>query len=931
MKNKSNKIIFLVLALVKPLICSDIFDIGISYFLDAKYELSEIMFRKTYLAEEISEKSVDFYLAYCLYLNDKIESAKEIYKKLSNSAFDDPKLVVFSNLMYAECCSLLNLYEEAIEAYDSVIKSPLIENQDIHLYAFYGKIYCLYKLKKYNETLVAISLFKSFLNKERTNNIEPTVEEQIDYILADCWYQKGNYKKASESFKNFIDKYRNSYLSLYATFKLFLIHEAQKNYKEAETTLKLLEDRIDSPEIENIIKYNLARVLVKQKKFTQAIKIYQQILSNIQDKQFKEYIELELSFCLYQQRNYSKAIETLNRIKSKSDEININKQYLLGLCYFNNKNYKEAINTFSKFLKLYPNNIRWIDDVTYWLGMSYYKNKQYNRAIQTFSLLRNKKSSTYYLAASLYIAKSYKELKEYELAKLLLSSLLENEQKLNDESIGIILYELAENYKLTYDFNTSLQYLRKILDKNIQDSYLIFSTKISLAEIYSYLNNYKETEKIISELIRQKNLPENLALKAKLLYLDVKYNLSKKEEAESIAWELLNSYSGKISIEENRYIINILSKIYIENRNFAKLIEILEKLSSYINTAEERLLLDLRIIRIANLIKDYNKIYSKILKIQKENKNKRIGIVDYYLAKYYLNIDDKRNFLTTLLKFNTYTTEAYKYFNFEEISDLLSMCRENSDEITLHICENIIPALNFEPQRKIELIKDTIENFLTKRDYQKALKLSSLVKRISYDPFTASYSEFVIARIYELTNRFNWAENMYKEIIEKYPQSPLIPKVYLSLIRYYKSKNEEDKVRFYEEILIGKYPDSEETYEWLYTKSQLLMNECKYQEAIDNLKKLTNSKNYSALAQKLIADCYFNLGKYKEASVEYLRVIYLYPDKIDLSSEAQFMVGVCAEKLNLYNEAKRAYTTSKEKYPGTLWAQEADFRLKKLR
>lgn len=929
MNNKFKIIIFLFL--FKFFVYADFFDLGLSYFLDGKYKLSELMFKRKYLSNEISEKSYDFYLGYCLYLNDKIESAKEIFKKLSNNLVNDEKLEIYSNLMYAECCALLNLYEEAIETYNVVLKSPISDNFEAHLYAFYGKIYCLYKLKKYNETLITISLFKSFIEKEKLKGIDNVLEEQIEYILADCWYQKGNYKKALENFKNFINRCKDPYLYLYANFKLFSIYEVQKNYKEAEEILKLLEYKTNSLETNNILKYNLARILVKQKKINQAIKIYQQILSNIDNKQFRQHIELELSFCLYQQKNYSKAIETLNKINSDSKEINSNKQYLLGLCYFNNKNYKEAINTFSKFLKTYPDNIKWIDDVTYWLGISYYKNQQYNKAIQTLSLLKNKKSSSYYLAACLYIAKSYKELKEYELARLLLSSLLENEKKLNNESINIIFYELAENYKLSYDFQTALQYFKKILEKNANEN-LIISTKISIAEVYKHLNDYKESEKILSELIdKQKKLSENLNLKIKLLFLDTKYNLSKLEEAENIALELLNFYSTKLSIEENKYILNTLSKIYINRKDFAKLIGILEKYSSYINNPEEKFLLDLRILRIANMIKDYNKLYNKIVKIQKENETYQNSIVDYYLIKYYSNINNTKNLLMTLLKFNTHPLETYKYFNYEEFSDLLSICKENSDEITLHLCENVLPYINFETQQKIELIKNITENFLAKKEYQKALKLSSLIKRISYDPFTSSYSEFVIARIYELTNKPNWAENIYKEIIEKYPQSPLIPKIYLSLIRYYKNKNEDDKLKFYEELLLGKYPDTEETYEWLYEKALSLMSASKYYEAIEYLKKLTNSKNYAAHSQKLIADCYFNLGKYKEASVEYLRVIYIYPEKTELSSEAQFMVGVCAEKLNLYNEAKKAYITSKEKYPGTLWAQEADFRLKKLK
>ncbi|MCX7910810.1 MAG: tetratricopeptide repeat protein [Endomicrobia bacterium] len=930
---KNLKLLILLISFVVSF-CHSSFDLGISYFLDEKYELSEVMFKRNNFYKKEKDISNDFYLAYSLYLNNKINDAKEIYKKLYNEISEDKKLKIYASLMYAECCVLLKDYEEALSVYDSILKTD-INYIDYGLvpYIFYGKIYCLYNLKRYNDALITISLFKTYISKQKNLKLDKELEEQLDYILGECWYNKGNYKKAVEIFKNFATKYKNSYLYLNANFKLFLIYEAQKNYKDAEIVLKLLEEKVPK-EQKWIIKYNIARILSKQKKFNQSIKIYQEILSDIIDKKLKSFVELMLSYCFYQLKNYQKAIEILSKIDCSGEEININKYYLLGLSYFNNKNYNEAIQIFSKFLKLYPPNVKWYDDVIYWLGVSYYKNKQYTKSIQTFSLLKSKKSSVYYLSACLYIAKSYKELKEYDLAKLILTSLLDlKDNQLNDNSLCMIFYELAENYKLSYEFQIALQYYKKILEKNIDDTYLLLSTKISIAEIYNHLNDYKESEKILSELLSSnEKIPESLNLKIKLLYLSTKYNLADITHAEKIATELIYSYSNKLSIEEIRYVVNLLSKIYAKNNNYNKFIDMLEKLSSVVNQSEEKFLIDLRILRILSLANDFNKLYNKIVKIQKENKSISVlGITDYYLTKYYLLTDNKKEFFSTLYKFSSYSIEGYKYFNYEELSNLLDICIENSSDIAVQICENIIPNLNFETKQKLDIVKNVIENLIAKKEYNKVLKLASLVKRISYDPFTSSYSEFIIAKIYEITQKNNWAENMYKEIIEKYPNSPYIPKIYLSLIRYYKNINDNEKMRLYEELLLGKYPTAEETYEYLYEKAQCLISNNDYYNAIEILRKLTNSKTYGAISQKLIADCYFNLKEYKKASVEYLRVIYLYPDNIELSSEAQYMVGVCAEKLNLYSEAKKAYINSKEKYPNTLWAQEAEFRLKKLK
>ncbi|MEN3013275.1 MAG: tetratricopeptide repeat protein [Endomicrobiia bacterium] len=912
---------------------SDI-EIGISYFLNGNYELSELMFKRNNFYEKGINLYSDFYLGYLLYLNDKINLSKEIFKRYIDNTSIDNNLRLYSNLIYAECCVLLNEYEEALTVYDKILEKSSISNleSDLLMYSLYGKIYSLYKLKKYNNTLITISLFKSYVSKKKIIKIDPQIEQQIEYILADCWYQKGNYNKAKDIFQNFVTKYKNSPLAAYSNFKLFLIYDNQQNYKEAENILKSLENTTSSLELQDIIKYNLARILLKQKKFNSAIKIYQQMLSNIQNTQFKYHIELELAYCFYQLKNYQKTIEILNKIDTKKEEININKDYLLGLAYFCNKNYEAAIQTFNKFLKLYPATTKWYDDVIYWLGVSYYRDKQFNKAIQTFSFFKNKKSSTYYLAAYLYTAKSYKELKEYELAKLILNSLLEQKNKLNESSVGILLYELAENYKLSYEFQIALQYYKKIIEKNIKDEYLLNSAKISMAEIYNHLNKYDEAERLLSEVLDLDKLPEELVLKAKILYMESKYNLNNLKEVETVADEIVNYYINKLSNDELKYITNLFTKIYFHTKNFKKLIEILEKISLKMNNSEEKLLLDLKIIRIANLTKDYNKLYNKVTRIQKENKKVDVlCITDFYLSKYYLELNNIKELMYELLKFNNYPSSAYKYFTYEEFYELLSICKKNSPETTMYLCENILPYLNFENYQKVELIKNIIESFIGEKEYQKAVKLLSLIKKISQDPYNLAYSEFVIGKIYESTGKTELAKSIYEGIIEKYPESPFLPQIYISLIKYYKNKNENEKAQFYEEQLTVKYPNEEETHKYLFEKAKVLMSNSEYLDAIEIFKKLVNSKSFADISQKLLADCYFNLGKYKEASVEYLRLIYLHPDKIELCSEAQYMVGVCAEKLNLYNEAKKAYISSKEKYPGTLWAQEAELKLKKFK
>jgi TolA-binding protein len=131
-------------------------------------------------------------------------------------------------------------------------------------------------------------------------------------------------------------------------------------------------------------------------------------------------------------------------------------------------------------------------------------------------------------------------------------------------------------------------------------------------------------------------------------------------------------------------------------------------------------------------------------------------------------------------------------------------------------------------------------------------------------------------------------------------------------------------------MLLSLYPDSGETYQYLFDTAKTFETEKNYEEAIKRYSMVLNSKNLElqAVSQKSLGDCYYNLGKYKESSVEYLKLIYLYPQYTNLCAEAQFMVGKCCENLKLLDEAKKAYNNSIKNYPGTLWAQEAEQQLK---
>jgi tetratricopeptide (TPR) repeat protein len=922
------KILVPLLFLSTKIFCS-YFDIGVTYFIDKKYVLAEYWLKKSYLFEEKDNKDVLLLLGNVYYLDKKYVLAEKTYRTLFKNCLLDTQTENFVKFMLAECNIYLGKYDETIKFCDQID----IQNFDKILlpYLYYTKIFALYKTGEYNSVLTNISLLKTYLKTENLV-LEKNIAQQIDYILAESWYAKGNYKNAVENFKKVASEKDVPELSIYANLRLAAIFEEQKKFQQAETSLKNIDlEHIPSEEIKFLVRYNIAKLFVKQNKFQDAIKIYNQLVKETKNNELVKNINLELAYCYFQLKNYDKTISVLSQLKSnEKEELNFNTAYLLGLAYYNNKNYTEAIKIFSRLVKEQSEENKWYDDACYLLGLSYFNLREYKKAIKVFSELSKKKSSVYYISSQIYISRIYKELKEYELAKNMLSKLLEN-KSLDNEIKSVVLYELAECYKLSAEYQVALQYYEQILSLK-PSAKIQHLAKFSIAEINSYLGKYSESEQILSELLNVKGVDDEIITKSKLLYVKLKYISADYTTVEKIVSELLETISGN---EEKKYLLSLLVNMYIKTKDLDKTLQYSEKLLTLIKDNNEKFLLQLKILRLFLANNMYQQMFDKVLSLQKEFvAQEQKCILSYFLIKCYQNFQQEKNVASVVSKLKTFLPQDFSLYTKNEILDLLNLCSLYNTDVFVYLAEYVIASSKvFTENDKIELLKKSVEYLINNKNFSSATRIAALMKKITSDIDTIVYSEFVIGKIYELMNKKTLAENIYRSIVEKYPNSQYIPKVCVSLLNYYSEKGDKERVSFYKEFLLSKYPDSDETCEYLYNESLNLVKENKFEEAIKSLSMIVNSKNkdIAVKAQKLIADCYYNMGKYKEAAVEYLQVIYLYPDKSEFCAEAQYMVGVCAEKLNLYDEAKKAYKKLKENYPNTLWAQESELRLKKIK
>ncbi len=901
------------------------FTLGLSAMVSQNYDIAEKMFKKSYIEKE--NNSTLLFLANTYFLQKKYNLAKQCYEEIFNKYFEEYSLEgkKFIKFLYAENCLFLEDYLTAEKVYSEIED---VEDLKLRPLILYGKIFAQFKIEKYNSVLTNIALLKQYI-KEKKCYLPYEIEEQLAYILAESWYKKSCFKDAEREFKKFVSIYKNSEYLPYANLRLVEIFNEQKKYASSEAMLKDIPLQKVSKDVEIVIKYNLARMLLKQAKYSSAIKLYKQLLTTVQDEILISQIKFDLGFCYFKTKDYTGCIEILSSLKCDEPKLIANSLYLLGLCHYNLENYNKVIEIFTKLISKYGRKYNLSTDVNYWLALSYMNTENYDNAISLFKNIVKEKSSIYSIPSEFFIARCYRKIKEYEIAKKILTSLLE---KSSAQKLKLyILLELAECYKSTFDLEIAQQYYTQALE-NYKDTRIENSDiELSLAEVYIRTAKYEEAEKLINKVL---STTKNSKTKnsAEMLSFVLNYNKKNYDEVKKIAERLL---TNEISKDEKKFILSSLARVYSIEGNYNEAIKYLTLWSSITEDMDKKFLIEQKILNLLYTSKKFDEIIKRcdnILSVYKKTSQKMVAI--YYLLKVYSELNDERKIKHYSKRLKEIKDDTMLTFlSKEEIFNTFNILLSYDMDTAIDVAEIIIKSEMLYPKEIIEIVNKIIEIPVVSNRTESLLRLVSIIKQKFSDNYVSAYSEYLVGKIYEFNQKFSIAENVYKKIIEKYPQVELLAKVYISLLKIYTSQNRLELVSEIENILVTKYISLPEVGRYFYDTAVKFQTQKNFNEAIKRYAYVTNSQDVElqAMAQKKLGDCYYNLGKYKEASVEYLKTIYMYPQYTQLCAEAQFMVGLCCEQMKLYDEAKKAYTNSIKNYPGTLWAEESAFKLKNLK
>ncbi len=215
------------------------------------------------------------------------------------------------------------------------------------------------------------------------------------------------------------------------------------------------------------------------------------------------------------------------------------------------------------------------------LGLLYSQQKSYKKAEEILTALLQKNPKSYF--ANLYLARVFNKIGEYEKAVHHYKTAL----ALNWSKE--LVFEMADFYSQHKKYDNALLLYRSILAQNEKDE------QASLGLIQTYLSMNKEKE-VFSELARLRTFAKDPA-KIDLIESRIYLNLGKPEKAEKLLLLLVKRKKS----DQAQYLLAVT---YFNEKKLEKSLQTLKDIDPDSDQYEDGLFLQLRILRDTNHIDD---------------------------------------------------------------------------------------------------------------------------------------------------------------------------------------------------------------------------------------------------------------------------------------------------------------------------------------
>lgn len=506
--------------------------------------------------------------------NGKFFNAVQMFNKSLEYPYD-PEYVASANFWSGEAYSIGRKWEEAINSYSAVLRTPDASASPYHLKTRYGLAYAYYNTGQFDKSLVH---FKEYVDRVENSNNKLFYDDAL-IRLADSYYANKSYTTALTHYEKAIKQ--NNPDKDYAYYQMGLISGVLGNPQAARSNFDVVLNQYpDSRYIDNTI-FEKAQLDFEQGNYEQAISGFSSLIQNKPQSSYVPFALQRRALANANLKNYDRTIADYKRILNEFPTHSTANGSLLGL--------QEALTTqgkadqFDQYLTAYkranPDN-QALENIEFESAKNLYFNENYNRAISSFNdFVSSYPNSSFTNEAKFFIAESYFRLNDSNKA---LEYYYEVIKQPSSPQLNRSVQRIAELEFRNNRFNEAIKFYSRLVDlsQNKREQYNAWS---GLMESYFNLKRYDSADHYANVILERGIVNVNAQNKALLFLGKSAYAQGEYDEAVDHFLNALNTAKDENGAEAQYLIADIQHK----KQEYKQSIETLYNMNSNFSAYED--------------------------------------------------------------------------------------------------------------------------------------------------------------------------------------------------------------------------------------------------------------------------------------------------------------------------------------------------------
>ncbi|MHB0754351.1 tetratricopeptide repeat protein [Polaribacter sp. M15] len=549
---------------------SEINELVVSSFIHQQDYQGALDYLKKKKSPENSALTFEVALYRAMQLFNKQKYSESLSYFRTSQSSQETAIVLKGKYWEAETLYRLENYNDALTKFINLNNALRTRNKNDFPLLEYNIGYTHFKLKNYQK---AAQTFAVFLAKK---NVANSIKNDAYIRLADSYFATRNYDKAIKNYTIVIAN--NGAEADYAQYQVGMSFGFRNDSKaKIKALTKVLNDYNNSTLKDDAL-YQLANTYTKIKNNQKAHQAYDRLLSKHQRSVFLPRALVRQGLLYYNENKNKKALEkfklTVQKFPNSSDAIeavrnakniyidedNLNEYVawtktlkfvnvsdselesstfsIAQRKYFDGKN-SSAILSLKKYLKSFPDGKNSLK-ANYYLADILFKEKLFTQAVAYYKNVLDAGQSEFSEDSLAKLSQIY--LQEESFAKAIPFLLKLEKEAYSKENILFAQSNLMKAYTITEAFNASMEYAKKILEKNKLDESLRLDAKKTMARSSFKTKEFDVAEAFYAE-VEEEATGE---LKAEALYYSAYFkNVNKEYEASTkVVQELIANYSA---------------------------------------------------------------------------------------------------------------------------------------------------------------------------------------------------------------------------------------------------------------------------------------------------------------------------------------------------------------------------------------------------